>query len=323
MADTNRKLIVVLGATGAQGNPVAKYLLKHSAHLFRLRAVTRDSTKPTARELVSLGAEVVEADFDNESSLASALSGANAIFAITNFWDKASYDLEITQGKLVNKLASQIPELESYIFSGLADGRKLAGGKFQNILPYNAKAEIREDIERYEALCGKTTEVFVAYYYQNWLKYTAVFGPQKDENGTFILSMPFSGSLGIPTSWADDVGPVVDRVLKSGDKYHGKVISLVGEIISHEDMLSVWAKQLGVKAFFRQVSVQEHVKRMKKSGLPDHLAVAVTELSEALVLEADVMEDEDLVKGRELIPEGYKLKSWKEYVKEEDWSAML
>jgi hypothetical protein len=162
-----------------QGFPTAKYLLQNSSGLFRVRAVTRDRTKSAAQELTSLGAEVVEADFDNEAPLAAALSGARAVFAITNFWDKASYDLEVTQGKLVNKLASQLPDLESYIFSSLPDGRKSANGKFQNILPYNAKAAIREDLYTYPTLASITTEIFVAFYYQNWLKYQAVFGPVK------------------------------------------------------------------------------------------------------------------------------------------------
>jgi hypothetical protein len=178
MSDT-RKLVVVLGATGAQGNPITKYLLQHSAHLFRVRAVTRDSKKPAAQELESLGAEIVEADFDHQIALEDALDGANFIFAITNFWDKASYDLEVTQGKLVNELASRLPYLETFIFSSLPDGREIEGGKFQNILPYNAKAAIREDLQKYPSLSAKTIEIFVAFYYQNWLKYQTVFGPLK------------------------------------------------------------------------------------------------------------------------------------------------
>lgn len=162
-----------------QGFPTAKYLLQNSSTLFRIRAVTRDRNKPTAKELVALGAEVVEADYDNEAPLAAALAGAHAVFAITNFWDKASYDLEVAQGKLVNKLASQVPNLKSYIFSSLPDGRKSANGRFQNIIPYNAKAAIREDLYTYPALASITTEIFVAFYYQNWVKYQAVFGPLK------------------------------------------------------------------------------------------------------------------------------------------------
>ena len=145
-----------------------------------MRAITRDPSKPSALALAQLGAEVVAADFSNEGSIRTALAGANVIFAITNFWDQNSFELEVAQGKLVNGVASQIPELEHYIFSALPDGRKIADGRFQRILPYNAKAAIREDLmSNHPGLWKKTTEVWVAYYYQNWLKFGPVFGPQK------------------------------------------------------------------------------------------------------------------------------------------------
>ncbi|CZR61046.1 uncharacterized protein PAC_10942 [Phialocephala subalpina] len=70
------------------GNPTARDLVEHFSDLFRVRAVTRDPTKDAARELQKLGAEVVAADFDNEASLVAAFEWANAIFAITNSWDK-------------------------------------------------------------------------------------------------------------------------------------------------------------------------------------------------------------------------------------------
>lgn len=40
-----------------------------------------------------------------------------------------------------------------------------------------------------------------------------------------------------------------------------------------------------MKATYKQATTEEHIERMKKSGLPDHIAVAVTELSQALVAE--------------------------------------
>ncbi|TVY35939.1 NmrA-like family domain-containing protein [Lachnellula occidentalis] len=330
MSATAKKLVIVLGATGAQGLPTAKYLLQNSSGLFRVRAVTRDRNKPASQELAALGAEVVGADYDNEASLADALTGAHAVFAITNFWDKASYDLEVAQGKLVNKLASQLPNLKSYIFSSLPDARKSGNGKFQNILPYNAKAAIRDDLYTYPALASITTEIFVAFYYQNWLKYPAVFGPLKDENGTFVLSMPYPRSTRFPSTSADDTGVVVDSILRAGTKYYGKIVALATELSQQDDMLALWANHLGIKAVFKQVSAQEHQKRMS-ARMPDHLAVAVTELCENLCYGEKTFGDSKNVisardmpaKHKQIIPSSYKLKSWEDYVKEEDWSEIV
>jgi uncharacterized protein YbjT (DUF2867 family) len=62
MASTEPKTVVVFGATGIQGGSVAKALLNDpiSARHFKIRAVTRDPTKPAAKALVVRGAEVVK-----------------------------------------------------------------------------------------------------------------------------------------------------------------------------------------------------------------------------------------------------------------------
>lgn len=107
-----------------------------------MRAVTRDPTKPSAQALSKCGAEVISADYDIPDSIQAALSGAHAIFAITNFWEQNSLDIEVAQAKTINQIASKLPHLEHYILSSLPDGRALAGHRFQNILPYNAKVLI-------------------------------------------------------------------------------------------------------------------------------------------------------------------------------------
>jgi hypothetical protein len=97
---------------------------------------------------------------------------------------------------------------------------------------------------------------------------------------------------------------------------------------------------LGIKAVFKQVAAQDHQKRMS-AGMPDHLAIAVTELSENLYYgEKAFGDDKNLVRAQEvrafprkalqtpanmkqIIPSSYKLKSWEDYVKKEDWSGIL
>ncbi|KAF7899752.1 hypothetical protein EAF00_004088 [Botryotinia globosa] len=113
---TDKKLVVVLGATGAQGGPTTRYILKHLSHTYRVRAVTRDPTKPSAQALSKCGAEVISADYDIPDSIEAALSGAHAIFSITNFWEQNSLDIEVAQAKTINRIASKLPHLEHYIY---------------------------------------------------------------------------------------------------------------------------------------------------------------------------------------------------------------
>lgn len=56
------KLITVFGATGNQGGSVIRTILDDAqlSKEFRIRAVTRDKSKPRALELASQGIEVVK-----------------------------------------------------------------------------------------------------------------------------------------------------------------------------------------------------------------------------------------------------------------------
>lgn len=61
MASDGKKIIVVFGATGAQGGSVIKSILRDSkaAAQFQIRAVTRDTSKPSAKALADQGCELV------------------------------------------------------------------------------------------------------------------------------------------------------------------------------------------------------------------------------------------------------------------------
>lgn len=56
-----KKIIVVFGATGGQGGSVVRSILgdPKAASQFSIRAVTRDVTKPAAKDLEAKGCEVV------------------------------------------------------------------------------------------------------------------------------------------------------------------------------------------------------------------------------------------------------------------------
>ena len=63
MAD--KKIIAVVGATGAQGGGLVRAILSDPSGGFAARALTRDVNSDKAKELAKLGAEVVAADVDD------------------------------------------------------------------------------------------------------------------------------------------------------------------------------------------------------------------------------------------------------------------
>ncbi|KAL8926980.1 MAG: hypothetical protein Q9172_001573 [Xanthocarpia lactea] len=101
------KVLTVFGATGLQGGSLLHYLLKRPdvLNIYRLRGITRDLSKPAAIALKEAGVEMLQGDMDNEASLSAALAGSTAVFSMTNFWEKASAESEVAQGKAIANAA--------------------------------------------------------------------------------------------------------------------------------------------------------------------------------------------------------------------------
>ena len=79
--DSTAPLVVVVGSTGIQGGSVIHELAK-SDKPYRIRALTRNATKPAALELAKLGAEVYTVDIiiGNEQSVNEAFKGGDIVF---------------------------------------------------------------------------------------------------------------------------------------------------------------------------------------------------------------------------------------------------
>jgi uncharacterized protein YbjT (DUF2867 family) len=79
-------LVVVGGATGNQGGSVLHYV-KESDKEYRIRALTRDASKPKAKALAELGAEVISIDLkpENKEDIVKAYKGADVVFVSVAF----------------------------------------------------------------------------------------------------------------------------------------------------------------------------------------------------------------------------------------------
>merc|ERR1711907_107114 len=122
----SKKVIVVFGATGAQGGSVVEHLLTDPQ--FAVRAVTRSVESDKAKALAAKGVEVVQADISDPASFAKGsgvFDGAWGTFVVTNFWDPNSMGKEEQQGK------------------ALVNAEKVSGGTI-DVLHFTAKGKVWE-----------------------------------------------------------------------------------------------------------------------------------------------------------------------------------
>src|SRR5512145_2065640 len=121
MAD--KRIIAIVGATGAQGGSLARAILADKSGQFAVRAITRNPDGDKAKALKKAGAEVVRADLDDEGSLKKAFTGAYGAFCITNFWEHFSPEKEIAQAGNMAR-AAKAAGVQHVIWSTLEDTRK-------------------------------------------------------------------------------------------------------------------------------------------------------------------------------------------------------
>ncbi|XP_040212205.1 nmrA-like family domain-containing protein 1 [Rana temporaria] len=248
-----KEIIVVFGATGAQGNSVACALLEDCT--FAVRAVTRDPSKPAAAKLKQAGAEVVAGDLDNEKSLEAALKGAHGAFLVTNTSGQhADHNKEVTQGKLVADLAKRLG-LKHIVYSGLENVKKLTGGKL-GAHHFDVKGEVEE---YFRHIGCHMTSVRLSFYYENFL---GDYKPQKCEDGKcYALNLPM-GDVPLDGISVKDLGPCVVSILKHPSHYGGKNIGLSAEKLTVAQYAHIMSEVTGKTIKDAKIHHDDFEKRM-------------------------------------------------------------
>jgi uncharacterized protein YbjT (DUF2867 family) len=116
------KLVVISGATGQQGGATLRALAGQG---FTIRALTRTPGSDAARALTALGAEVVRADLDDESSVRAALKGAWGAYAVQNTWT-AGVEGEEAQGHRFAK-AAHAEGVQHFVYASVASADRQTG----------------------------------------------------------------------------------------------------------------------------------------------------------------------------------------------------
>ena len=94
---TNKRKILVIGATGEQGGALARLLLQKKHEVYALTRNT-ESESPKAQNLRNLGAKLIKGDLDNPYSLEQATNGLDSVF-LMGTWDEDGTEGETRRGK--------------------------------------------------------------------------------------------------------------------------------------------------------------------------------------------------------------------------------
>jgi uncharacterized protein YbjT (DUF2867 family) len=253
MAD--RKIIAVLGATGAQGGGLVRSILADPGGSFAARAITRDLASDKAKDLAALGAEVVAADIDDSASLERAFTGAHGAYCVTFYWAHFSPEKEMAEAANIAK-AAKAASVQHAIWSTLEDTRRwvpLSDSRMPTLMGkykvphFDAKGESNQ---RFIEHGVPTTFLLTSFYWDNLIYFG--LGPKRGPDGSLAITFPM-GDKKLPGIAAEDIGKCAHGIFKQGRDLIGKTVGIAGEHPTGEQMAAALGKALGQAVRYNDV----------------------------------------------------------------------
>lgn len=250
-----KQVLVVVGATGAQGGGVARAALADGR--YHVRAVTRKPESEKAQALRAAGAEVVAADLDDVESLVSAFAGAQRAFFVTNYWELYSPERELQQAENLAEAARRAG-LQHVVWSTLEDTRTQVPlddeeryptlmGKYK-VPHFDAKGEA----DRYFSERGvPTTFLRASFYFDNFVYFGS--GPKRAADGVLELILPMGDKV-MPGVAAEDIGGVAYGILLRGAELIGQTVGVAGEHLTGRQYAEKMGKALGEEVRYAPVT---------------------------------------------------------------------
>lgn len=243
----SKKIIAVVGATGAQGGGLVRAILNDPAGGFAVRAITRDVNSEKARALARLGAEVVAGDVDDEASLKRAFTGAHGAYCVTFFWAHFSPAKEQAEAGAMAR-AAKAAGVKHVIWSTLEDTRKrvpLSDPRMPTLqekykVPhFDAKGEADT---LFSAAGVPTTFLLTSFYWDNLIFFG--MGPRKGADGKLTFALPM-GDRKLPGIAAEDIGRCAYGIFKRGTELVGRTVGIAGEHPTGAQMAASLGRALG------------------------------------------------------------------------------
>ncbi len=252
---TDKKIIAVVGATGAQGGGLVRAIMNDKQNDFTARALTRDLNSDKAKALAKLDAEVVAVDIDNEASLKKVFAGAWGAFCVTFFWAHFKPEQEIAEAASMAR-AAKAAGLQHVIWSTLEDTRKWVplsdnrmptlGGKYK-VPHFDGKGEADKIFAQ---LGVPTTCLLTSFYWDNFIQFG--MGPKKGPDGALAITFPM-GDKKLPGIAAEEIGGCALGIFKKGEELIGKTVGIAGDHLTGAQMAADFTKALGKEVRYTDV----------------------------------------------------------------------
>ncbi|MGE5927690.1 MAG: NmrA/HSCARG family protein [Gemmatimonadota bacterium] len=233
-------LVLVSGATGQQGGAIARELLDAG---WRVRAMTRKPGADAAQALARRGAEVVQADLDDDASVRRALEGAWGAVAIQNTWE-AGVEGEEDQGKRFARVAKDAG-IQHLLYQSVASAHRHTG-----IPHFENKWRVEQTIR--ELRFPSWTVIRPVFFMENLL--SPWFKPYIDQ-GTLAIGMKPDTRLQMIA--VQDIGKYGLRAFERHAQLNGRAIDIAGDELTGPEAAAILSDVTGRPISFYSVPIEE------------------------------------------------------------------
>ncbi|MCX7358063.1 MAG: NmrA family NAD(P)-binding protein [Alphaproteobacteria bacterium] len=254
---SDKKIIAVAGATGAQGGGLVRAIQADKDGPFRARAITRNPDSDAAKALAAIGAEVVQGDLSDQASIDRAFEGVHGAYCVTFFWAHMSPEREMEEARTL-AVAAQRGGVQHVVWSTLEDTRKwvpLESDQMPTLLKrYKVPHfDVKGEADKFFVTLP-TTYLLTSFYWDNLVSFG--MNPKPDGQGGYTFTLPMDEAK-LPGIAAEDIGKCAYGVFKEGASAIGKHIGISGEHVSGAEMAAILSDVLGISVRHHAASPEE------------------------------------------------------------------
>jgi len=232
--------ILVTGATGYQGNAVARALLGEG---WSVRALVRDPAKPAAVELQRLDAELVRGNFDDPESLDRACAGCYGVLSVQTPMSPSGTLGEIRHGKALADAAGRAG-VEHFVYSSVGSADKNTG-----IPHFESKWQIEQYIR---ALGIPATVLRPVFYFENF----TTFHRPSLENNVYVIRMAVKPSTRLAMIAVADIGAFAAIAFAAPREYIGLTLEIGGDIVTMPEVVAKMRGHFGKHFAFEPLPIE-------------------------------------------------------------------
>lgn len=243
----NERVVLITGATGQQGGAIARELAGKG---FRLRAMTRKPEGAAAQALAKLGADIVNADLDDEASLRQALDGVWGVYAVQTYTERGVAGEE-EQGMRLVQLARE-KGVEHYVYASVGSADRQTG-----IPHFENKWRIEETLRglKFPSHVILRPVFFMENLQSPWIR----FGDR--------LVTPLEPTTRLQMIAVEDIGKYGARAFTHASEMNGREVDIAGDEVTMPQAAEMFSRAIGRRIEAVTIPIEEVRKQSEDFAL--------------------------------------------------------